>query len=150
MQSIARTQDVSKKSLMSEPAKLMMPSENIVQILLSDGFSFVCANCEHMWWATEDIKRYKTRICKEGVLGNSCSGPLLNMAFPLYQGPLKSVLSKFCFRCGTESDLVVIVPGGKVGVCQEHVEILRMFSLPGIPPPILLKRKIDLKDNKGV
>ena len=59
---------------------------------------------------------------------DECGGPWRGLAFPEYQGPLKSNLELYCFRCGRDGDLIIEVSDdvsdarlGFCKLCQEEL-----------------------------
>lgn len=100
---------------------------------MSKGLGFACAHCDNYWWGVDQGLRH----CKAHEERRDCAGPLAGMAFPEYRGPLKGHLVRFCFVCGVQpiAAAVARAGGGRVGVCQTHLEFLKTFTRPGIPPP---------------
>ena len=93
----------------------------IIPVLVRNGLSFICANCENFWWSYEK----KLDKCRVHYIGDRCGGPLVGMAFPKYKGPLIAAMSSFCFVCGNAAELSVSI--GKVkclGVCKKHSEMI--------------------------
>ena len=99
------------------------------------GTSFVCAHCERFWWGVD----HDHDGCQAVHDGVDCSGPLRGMCFPYYKGPLERQLSKFCFVCGSEpsANAVAKKGGGRCGVCEGHLKLLRTHSAPGEQPPFV-------------
>jgi len=102
-----------------------------------DGFSFVCSMCTHL------------HVGISGGLDNcgirDCGGLFAGMSYPHYSGPIEGYIAKFCMFCGNESKAAVRVNGeGIVGVCGEHVELVRKFSAPGVPSAEVKGQKIPI------
>jgi len=110
---------------------MRVPVEEEVQKLVSEGVSFVCAMCENWWWSHDR----GLDMCKAGILGKECSGPIGGNCYPEYLGPLSSNLVNVCFRCGAQSIAAVEVFGkGMCGVCKEHIEMLDSYGKLGDKP----------------
>lgn len=86
------------------------------------GFSFICANCTKLHIG---IKRGE-KHCGHALRGRSCGGPIVELAFPEYEGPLtRQTIADICFRCGKESTRLIEVKGkGFVGACTEHIDMI--------------------------
>lgn len=94
-----------------------MPMDPVsVAAAVSEGYSPICATCEHFWNARDR----GLSIC-----GMRCGGPLGGLDFPEYKGPMTAErMAQWCFMCAREASYGVRVLGtGRVfGVCQEHLE----------------------------
>jgi len=94
-----------------------MSGDDQVKKALSMGFAFPCACCKKLWWGFE---RGLDR-CKAAVEGQDCGGPVVDQAFPLYEGPLtRHSIANMCFRCGKNADEAFVTPTGWVGTCKYH------------------------------
>jgi len=76
--------------------------------------AFICCMCENLAAAREK------GLSDCGL--SECGGPLIGRAFPLYKGPLTGNLTNFCFRCGRNSDVLMVVDNGiiheQLGFCH--------------------------------
>lgn len=116
----------------------MISGRPILQVMQS-GTGFTCAHCTKFWWG---VDRRLTQ-CKAGHERRECAGPLAGQAFPEYDGPLAGHLARFCFVCGSEPIGVAVVPQGRVGVCEKHMEWLETYSRPDDRPPFVTHQYID-------
>jgi hypothetical protein len=72
--------------------------------------SFICRMCEHM------AEAYALGQLSCGK--SDCGGLSVGKSFPLYKGPLSTVLTNYCFRCGDDSANLLRPHNGRaVGVC---------------------------------
>jgi len=116
-------------------------SLSIPEMLLSTGMSFVCSHCDHM---IEAFGRGWSR-CRESMNGRACGGPMVKMSFPLYSGVLKRNLQNVCFVCGKKPDLNLKMNGGGIlGVCEEHMDIVKTYGRVGERPSTITEREIIL------
>lgn len=95
-----------------------------VQQKVKEGWSFTCANCDHFWAGME----INSPVCTAAKEGKMCAGPLANMAFPEYQGPLTGSRAQICYACGKNADFILQFRkengGINIGVCKEHKKML--------------------------
>ena len=102
-----------------------------VRFLMGKGYAYPCAMCEHLWWG---IERGLT-VCRAGVEGKKCAGPMAGMAYPYYQGLLSpEAIATSCFRCGQKACKILEGnrdPGRYVGSCKRHLPMLnRVMEAP--------------------
>jgi len=100
--------------------------------LMKAGYAFPCACCFKLHRAIDRGLEF----C-EHAKDQSCGGPLLGKAFPLYEGPLtQTMIASKCFRCGEKSAYLAELPreAGYLGVCEEHKHMLRPESSKAMVP----------------
>jgi len=103
--------------------------------LMAAGYAFPCACCFKLHRA---IGR-GLEFC-EHARDQSCGGPLLGKAFPMYEGPLtKTAIASKCFCCGENADYLAELPRGAgfLGACTKHGEMLRPQSSQAVEPGAL-------------
>lgn len=68
---------------------------------------FICRHCDHWHRATQygKVESDSNIVCSA-----RCGGPEVGGNFAAYSGPLKSVLSKFCYICGRENPEFALEP----------------------------------------
>ena len=115
-----------------------MNGRPILQVM-QRGVGFTCAHCEKFWWGVDN----STDGCKAKHERKECTGPLGGGAFPEYQGPLTGHITRFCFVCGQTPAGAAVVKGGRVGVCEKHMEWLGTYTRPNEYPPFVTHRYID-------
>lgn len=117
-----------------------MISREIAIQAIEGGLAAICAWCEHYHTQASQHVNEKFRC------GKRCGGPGADtpMAFPLYKGPMAGRLTAMCFVCGGDADAAVDVGGdGMVGVCEQHISLLRkMLARFG--------KKVNVKERKVV
>lgn len=96
-----------------------------VQAKVKEGWSFTCANCDHFWAGMA----LNSPVCTAAIEGKVCAGPLANMGFPEYQGPLTGTRAQVCYSCGADAEFILQFKIGKstgvnIGVCKKHKKIL--------------------------
>lgn len=76
------------------------------------GLAFLCRLC---------LKMARARDNGSESCGQSgCGGPSAGKAFPLYEGPLATVIENYCYLCGSESYKVISIDGtGRLGMCEK-------------------------------
>lgn len=119
------------------------------QWAIKSGLSAVCANCIHYWARQEQVdeaRPFEHFKPAEAGCGKDCGGPIMNRAFPLYEGPFKDKLASICFICGEEAHASVEMHGrGYLGVCEDHIDqFKRMLGKPGAPPPTVRERIVQV------
>lgn len=107
---------------------------------MANGVSFVCANCEHFWWGVDR----KLDGCKAVHDRKECGGPIRNLAFPEYAGPLAGKLTSFCFLTGERSTCAVSTKGGIVGATPAAIELLKSYSPFAVRPMFVTGQKLDV------
>jgi hypothetical protein len=82
---------------------------------------WLCRMCEHLAHAKDNGQE----CCGKDL----CGGPRQGRSFPLYRGPLASVVYKYCYMCGDDSVIVIERGnGGKLGLCRVCAD--RLFTKP--------------------
>jgi len=131
------------------PPMIEIPEE-MVQAAMMGNVSWVCAHCNKFWWGVQSF----LDKCKAAVQNVPCGGPVARMAFPQYEGPLTvESLANHCFVCGAEADAVIEVPpdekkktpGGMIGACKTHIELVKTFSKEGEPPPTVTEKTLEVR-----
>ncbi len=125
-----------------------MASADQIRKAMAKGIGFACATCDNFGWGVQ----HGLPACKANSENKFCAGPMGGGAFPEYSGPLKNVLTKYCFVCGRQACAAAEVkplPGstvksGMVGVCEEHIQWLETYSRPNERPPFVTHNKIDV------
>jgi len=89
---------------------------------------FICRFCKEM----------ALQVSKgESVCHRPCGGPRKGRAFPLYSGPLTSVIIEtHCFVCGEKADKRLRVGGYRreIGICMKHI-MFTGINPKDLPPP---------------
>ena len=125
----------------------MLTAEKVKKAI-DGGMSAVCAWCEH-YWNAQDAGAVKG-FCNKP----DCGGPLLMRAFPKYQGPMSTHLTRICYICGGDAEAAVeIHDQGMIGVCKQKgrgtadpcIEILKQqLNRPGMRPAAVVEKTIPL------
>jgi hypothetical protein len=118
----------------------MMLSGRDIQGAIAGGVSFVCANCEKFWWGVDR----GLAQCRASYERKDCGGPITNLAYPEYEGPLNGQLVSFCFQTGNRATCVVRTAGGMVGASAQSVELLRTHSRFAVRPMFVTGKKLDV------
>ncbi len=119
-----------------------MTEENpqIMQLIARGmGYGFVCGNCTKLWAGLSAGHG----ACMAAVQGKTCAGPMKNMGFPEYEGPLKGNLVQFCFVCGKGSDYAAVTMHGMVGVCAKHQPLLNSCTAGDEAPRFLTGDEVE-------
>jgi len=128
----------------------MIVDASEVQWAIKSGLSAICANCLHYWRKQEQVEKARPlehfKPSAASCDKRDCGGPIMDRAFPKYEGPLKDKLSSVCFICGDEPDATVEMLGrGYLGVCNRHIEqFKKMLGKPGAPPPQVRERVVQV------
>ena len=121
-----------------------------IQWAIKSGLSAVCAHCVHYWRKQDQVPEARPfehfKPSESSCMVDSCGGPLLNRAFPMYDGPLREKISSICFICGEEPSAMVEMLGrGYLGVCGKHIEqFKKMLGKPGVQPPAVRERVVQV------
>lgn len=106
-----------------------MPLDPIrVALAMDGGLSAVCSTCQ-LYWEARD-----RGVPGDGCLAKErCGSPISGDTFHEYVGPLAAVLDRYCFVCGERSSHGVKVKDrlGVIGVCADHVELVRRLHAQG-------------------
>jgi hypothetical protein len=103
---------------------------------LMEGYAFPCACCRKLWRARDR----GSDVCEAGLTNQACGGPVIGLAFPLYEGPLTpQALATLCFRCGKPASKFIETqssPGRYLGLCKRHEPLLNRI----VPVDDLVRR----------
>lgn len=120
-----------------------------MKVAVADGVSPVCASCLHYWRA-----RYEGLPNHSCVSPGPCGSPIAGYGFPHYDGPMKGALDRWCFMCGSPSDLVVVVEGElekPVGICLMHALVARDLEAVAVSPDKPVShRKVYIRTSEGL
>jgi len=101
---------------------------------IGDGLNVVCATCENYWNARD-------RGVPDGrcLAVDGCGGPIAGGAFHEYKGPMTQ-FDQFCFRCGNKATHAIRVSEHPrvIGVCVEHIELMKKLKPEGKQAPNLV------------
>lgn len=103
------------------------------------GFGFACASCIHMHRAYDNANGSVLRFTG---CNKNCGGPFGGGFFPERQSPIP--IDRICFVCGVDAESVVDVYGHFVGICEKHIGLLEKMSKPGVPPPFVTHKGLDV------
>lgn len=101
-------------------------TDQMIARAMGKGTSWVCAHCVKFW---KGISMGSAQ-CMAVYQRKPCGGPISNMTFPEYEGPLtRSVLPQRCFVCGAPATAGCQVKGSDelIGVCETHEEFVHQM-----------------------
>lgn len=113
-------------------------TDQMIARAMGKGTSWICAHCVKFW---KGISMGSAQ-CMAVYLKKPCGGPISNMTFPEYEGPLpRSVFPSRCFVCGVTATAGLQVRGSEelIGVCKKHEEFvhqMRPFDPEKDKPPV--------------
>jgi hypothetical protein len=102
-----------------------------ISLAVSGGLSIVCATCEKYWGARD--KEVPDDKC---LAVDNCGSPIAGDVFHEYRGPMVR-FDQFCFVCGSQAAHAVRVDNSVrvIGVCNEHVELIKTLKPEGKRAP---------------
>jgi len=98
-------------------------TDAMVRTVRERGVGWVCAHCVKFWWGVERGHAQCEALFKR----TPCGGPMAELAFPEYEGPIpRETFPTFCFVCGEASSGAVRIHGIEemIGVCAAHEDFV--------------------------